>query len=88
MLEHKKLFRHESLQDKKSIQGILNSLAKGIAKGEISFSDEQGKMVMLPKDLLNVKISASEADVHKRIDIRISWYSEDEPAKRGKLTVK
>lgn len=88
MLEQKKRFRHESLQDKKSIQDMLNALAKGIAKGELTFSDEEGKMVMLPKDLLNVKLTASENDEHKRIDIRISWYSEEEPAKRGKLTVK
>lgn len=88
MLDQKKRFRHESLQDKKSIQGILNALAKGIAKGEISFSDEEGKLVMEPKDLLNVKVTASEDDVHKRIDIRISWYSDEEPAERGKLTVK
>lgn len=88
MLEQKKRFRHESLQDKKSIQGMLDAIAKGIAKGELSFSDDEGKMVMQPKDLLNLKLTASENDEHKRIDIRISWYSDDEPAKRGKLTVK
>lgn len=88
MLQQKKRFRHESLQDKTSIQGILKELAKGIAKGDITFSDEEGKLVMQPKDLLNLKVTASEDDVHKRIDIRISWYSEEKTAKRGKLTVK
>ncbi len=86
MLE-KNRFRHESLQDKKSIQDILNALAKGLAKGEVSFSDEDGEMVMQPQDLLNLKLTASENEAHKRIDIRISWYSEDEPAKKGKLKV-
>lgn len=88
MLDQKKRFRHESMQDKKSIQGILNAIAEGIAKGEISFSDEEGKLVMEPRDLLNLKVTASEDDVHKRIDIRISWYSDEEPVKRGKLAVK
>lgn len=87
MLEQKKRFRHESLQDKKSIQNILNAVAKGLAKGELSFSDEDGKMVMTPQDLLNLKLTASENEAHKRIDIRISWYSEEEPVKKGKLKV-
>jgi amphi-Trp domain-containing protein len=86
MLE-KNRFRHESLQDKDSIQDILNALAKGIAKGELSFSDEDSKLVMQPKDLLNLKLTASENEAHKRIDIRISWYSEDEPLKKTKLKV-
>jgi amphi-Trp domain-containing protein len=86
MLE-KNRFRHESLQDKDSIQDILNALAKGIAKGELSFSDEDSKLVMQPKDLLNLKLTASENEAHKRIDIRISWYSEEEPLKKTKLKV-
>lgn len=86
MLE-KKRFRHESLQDKDSIQDILNALAKGIAKGELSFSDEDSKLVMQPKDLLNLKLTASENEAHKRIEIRISWYAEEKPVKKGKLNV-
>jgi amphi-Trp domain-containing protein len=86
MLE-KNRFRHESLQDKDSIQDILNALAKGIAKGELSFSDEDSKLVMHPKDLLNLKLTASENEAHKRIDLRISWFSEDEPLKKTKLIV-
>ncbi len=87
MLEQKKRFRHESLQDKKSIQDILNALAKGLGKGEVSFSDGNGKVVMQPEDLLNLKLTASENDAQKRIDIRISWYSDEEPVKTGKLNV-
>jgi amphi-Trp domain-containing protein len=86
MLE-KKRFRHESLQDKESIQAILKALAKGLAKGELSFSDDEGKMVMQPEDLLNLKLTASENEAHKRIDIRISWYSEEEPADKGNLKI-
>jgi hypothetical protein len=42
---------------------------------------------MHPKDLLNLKLTASENEAHKRIDLRISWYSEDEPLKKTKLKV-
>jgi hypothetical protein len=42
---------------------------------------------MHPKDMLNLKLTASENDDHKRIDTRISWYAEDEKPKRGKLKI-
>lgn len=87
MLEQKKRFRHESLQDRQSIQELLQSLAKAISEGKLTFSDDEGQMVMHPEDLLNVKLVASENEVHKRIDLRISWYAEEEPMKKGKLKV-
>jgi len=87
MQNQKKRFRHESVQDKKSIQQMLDALAKGIAKGDISLADDTDKLRMHPKDLLNLKLTASENDDHKRIDIRISWYAEDEKPKRGKLKI-
>jgi amphi-Trp domain-containing protein len=87
MAGQKKSFRYESLQDKDSIQDMLKSLAKAIAKGELTFSDEEEQIVMHPKDLLNVKLVASENDAHKRIDLRISWYSEEKAVKKAKLKV-
>lgn len=88
MLEQKRRFRHESIQDKKSIQGIFKAIAKGIANGELEFSDEDGQLVMNPKGLLNVKLTASENDGNHRFDIRISWREEDKIVNTGILTVK
>ena len=53
MRQSKNSFRHESLQDAETIQDILKSLSKGIAKGKLSFSDEDGEIVMEPEGLLD-----------------------------------
>jgi amphi-Trp domain-containing protein len=83
MRQSKNSFRHESLQDGKTIQDILKSLSKGIAKGKLSFSDEDGEIVMQPEGLLNLKITASEDEGRHRVNIRITWQAE-ETVKRTK----
>ncbi|MBT8429717.1 MAG: amphi-Trp domain-containing protein [Gammaproteobacteria bacterium] len=83
MRQSKTSFRHESLQDAKTIQDILKSLSKGIAKGKLSFSDEDGEVTMEPEGLLNLKVTASEDEGRHRVNIRITWQAE-EPVKRIK----
>lgn len=66
-------FRHESIQDNKSIQAILKALSDGISKKEITFSDDQESIIMHPKGLLNLKVTATQDDNDNRISIRIKW---------------
>ena len=54
MRNGKRSFRHQSLQDEKSIQDILKAISSGIAKGKITFSDEDEKIVMRPEGLLEL----------------------------------
>jgi amphi-Trp domain-containing protein len=77
MRQSKNSFRHESLQDAKTIQDILRSLSKGIAKGKLSFSDEDGEIVMEPEGLLNLKVTASEDEGRHRVNIRITWQADE-----------
>lgn len=86
MLE-KNQFKHESLQDKKSIQNMLKSISKAIAKGELKFSDQDGEIVMEPKGLLNLKITAKKQDGEQRLDLRVSWKTQEKPLKKAVLTV-
>ena len=89
MRSRKKSFRHQSLQDEKSIQNILKSITSGIAKGKITFSDEDDKIVMRPEGLLDLKITANQEENSNRFNIRISWQVEDEVEKKKKsLSVK
>ncbi|RAR61460.1 amphi-Trp domain-containing protein [Onishia taeanensis] len=69
----KTTFRHESLQSIKGLQEILKSITKGLAKGVLSFSDEEGEIHLTPKGLLNLKVTVRKEDSHHRLDIRISW---------------
>jgi len=77
MRQSKNSFRHESLQDAETIQDILKSLSKGIAKGKLSFSDENGEIVMEPEGLLNLKVTASQDEGRHRVNIRITWQAEE-----------
>jgi len=89
MRSRKKSFRHQSLQDEKSIQDILKSITSGISKGKITFSDEDEKIVMRPEGLLDLKITASQEENRNRFNIRISWQVDDSREKRKKsLSVK
>ena len=89
MRSRKKSFRHQSLQDEKSIQDILKSITSGIAKGKITFSDEDEKIVMRPEGLLDLKVTASQEENRNRFNIRISWQVDDSREKKKKsLSVK
>jgi amphi-Trp domain-containing protein len=81
-------FRHESLQDCESIQKILKALAKGIAKGELQFSDEQGVIRMQPQGLLDLKLVASREDGQQRLNLKINWQEiGDEKKLKSRLKV-
>ena len=89
MRSRKKSFRHQSLQDEKSIQDILKSITSGLARGKITFSDEDEKIVMRPEGLLDLKITASQEENRNRFNIRISWQVDDSREKKKKsLSVK
>ena len=89
MRNGKRSFRHQSLQDEKTIQDILKSIASGLAKGKITFSDEDEKIVMKPEGLLDLKVTATQEENRNRFNIRISWQVDDSREKKKKsLSVK
>ena len=89
MRDRKKSFRHHSLQDEKSLQDILKAVSSGIARGKITFSDEDEKIVMRPEGLLELKVTALQEDNRNRFNIRISWQTEDGAVnKKERLSVK
>ena len=82
-------FRHESLQGTDSIRDLLAAITDGIEKGKLSFSDGDGEILMEPKGLLRLKLTAARQDDLNRVNIRISWQSENRPKKKAKpLTVR
>ncbi|WP_111979932.1 amphi-Trp domain-containing protein [Algibacillus agarilyticus] len=84
---HKKQFHHESLQDKKTIQDMLKALAKGIGKGQVSLTDEDGEIVMSPEGLLKLKLKASEDNNTNKINLSITWQSEDKAPIKNKSII-
>ncbi len=88
MNQDKKVFRHESLQDARSIRGVLKALLKGLEKGKVSFRDEDGEILMEPRGLLRLRLKASQDENRQSINLRVSWQVEDEVVKKkGSLKV-
>ena len=84
MRQGKKSFRHESLQDAASIQEFLLAISDGIAKGKVSFSDSDDRIVMRPEGLLHLQVTASQEEDRDRISIRVSWQVEEKQGKKKK----
>lgn len=84
MRQGKKNFRHESLQDRDSIQAILKAITQGIAKGKLTLSDEEGEMVLNPDGLLQLKVTATQDTDRHRLNLRITWQAEESKLKSGK----
>jgi amphi-Trp domain-containing protein len=84
MRQGKKNFRHESLQDRESVQAILKAITQGVAKGKLTLSDEEDEMVLNPDGLLQLKVTATQDTDRHRINLRITWQAEDESLKADK----
>ena len=70
-------FRHESLQDAKTIKGVLKAVTDGMANGKLSFSDADDSIELKPEGLMKLKITAVQEDSMNRVNIRITWQSEE-----------
>lgn len=73
-------FRHDSLQDRKTIKALLTALTKGIGSGQVTLSDGDGDLVLPVDGLLTLRIKADRSDGACRIDMRITW-TEDSDAR-------
>jgi amphi-Trp domain-containing protein len=80
----KQSFRHESLQDRKSIVALLRSVTEGLESGKLKLSDDDGRVVLKPDGLLDLRVTASQEDERDRLNIRISWQSKDKLKKKKK----
>ncbi|HEC14337.1 MAG TPA: amphi-Trp domain-containing protein, partial [Rhodospirillales bacterium] len=59
----------------------------GLAKGKVTLSDEQDDVVLEPKGLLNLKVTASQDTEQNRLTVRIKWRTDPEIPKNRKLIV-
>ncbi|PRY20948.1 amphi-Trp domain-containing protein [Aliiruegeria haliotis] len=74
-------FRHESLQSRKTIKALLESITKGLGKGELTLSDEDGAITLEPDGLLTLRIRAERAEGNCRLDLRVTWSEDADPPK-------
>lgn len=87
MKQHKKSFQHESIQDAKSLQKILNAISDGIAKGKLEFSDEDDEIVFQPEGLMQLRLSAAQDGNQQRFNIKVSWQLDSDKLKSKSLKI-
>lgn len=87
MKQGKKNFRHESLQDTKTIIKILEAMTEGLSKGKLSFSDEDDTILIEPEGLLHLKVKASQEDNRQRFSIQVGWQIKDDNKKQTQLKI-
>ncbi|XOV78283.1 MAG: amphi-Trp domain-containing protein [Aestuariibacter sp.] len=73
MQSSKNVFRHESLEDKKSISEVLAAITKALESGELTFSDDESDITLHPQGLMHLKVSASKEDGRNKFSLRVSW---------------
>ncbi len=82
------MFRHESLQDGKTIGQLLQAISEGLQRGTLHFSDEDDAITMTPKGLLHLKLSAEVEDGRNRFTVRVTWHdTPDAKPKKKALSI-
>lgn len=82
-------FRHESIQNRKSIKALLEALTKGIGKGELTLDDGGDELVMEPGGLMTLRVRADRSEGANRIDLRLTWTEATEAAGgKGELKIR
>lgn len=87
MLQRKNRFRHESLQDSKTIRAYLKAILKGLDQGELVFSDDESSITLKPQGLLNLKVVASEDADKNQFELRVSWANHEPQIQQGALKI-
>lgn len=87
-MQEKQTFKHESIEDAKSIQRYIEALSQALKSGKLSFSDGDQKIEMSPSDLMHLKLSASKEGGNNRFSLRVTWQDEKAPVQKSKrLTI-
>ena len=87
MKQDKQSFKHESLQDAKSIEKILSSIGENLAKGKLKFSDDEDEIEFQPEGLMKLKISAAQDGNQQRFNIKVSWERDSKEPKKKTLNI-
>lgn len=69
----KRKFRHESLEDSRSIARYFDALKEGFDSGAIRFADDQGEVVLAPHGLVRMELGVSYKRDRTRIKLELSW---------------
>lgn len=70
-------FRHESLQDERSISRYLTALTEGFESGTLKLSDREGEITLEPHGLIHLQVQASRKTDRLRLTLKFTWKPPD-----------
>jgi amphi-Trp domain-containing protein len=71
-------FRHESVQDRKSIVKYLQALTAGIEQGQIAFGSGEHSLTLEPSGMLELQVRAKRKGGRVKLGIKLYWREDDE----------
>jgi len=88
-METENLFRHESLQDRKTIIKYLKAIKDGISKGALSFADDANEITLTPDGLIRLKVNVLSHENTRELQISFNWKETDidEDSDPGSLSI-
>ena len=81
-------FKHESLQDLRSIGQYFKALTEGLESGRVELSDDNGQLVLHPFGLLNLELRAKRRGNRAKLQLKLTWTEEKAKAKADSLRVR
>ncbi len=79
-------FKHESLQDLKSIRQYLVAITEGLAAGKVDLSDDNGQLALHPSGLINLELRAKRRGNQAKLQLKLTW-TEDKGTRAESLRV-
>jgi amphi-Trp domain-containing protein len=66
-------FKHESLQDLRSIGQYLKAITEGLESGRVELSDDNGQLALFPAGLLNLELRAKRRGNRAKLQLKLTW---------------
>jgi amphi-Trp domain-containing protein len=74
-------FRHESLEDRRSIAEVLQALLQGIERGHLELGSADRTLVLSPGALLELEVRARRKGGRSKVTVKFAWREDEREAK-------
>jgi amphi-Trp domain-containing protein len=80
-------FRHDSIQDGRSIARVLSALIEGFEKGHIDVGSGEHSVRLEPHGLLELELQAKRKNGRSKLVLKVSWRDDAHEASPDELHV-
>ena len=81
-------FRHESVQDRRSIVRYLQALTAGIEQGHIELGTADNMLALDPAGMLELQVRAKRKRGKVKLSIKLNWREADDDEGGDALEIK